>query len=87
MNYCRWNGYIIPDDKMKFTIELLGEKNVNEKVLYLLKGLYSKKEAILNEIFDSSVEATICLLEVFGERVKILDQIFEKNEKEKILVK
>ena len=87
MNYCRWNDYIIPDDKMKFTIDLLGEKNINEKVLYLLKGLYSKKEEILNEVFDNPVEATICLLEIFGERVKILDQIFEKNEKEKILVK
>ena len=87
INYCRWEKYNIPNDKMKFTIELLGEDNLNENVLFLLKGIYLKNEKILYEIFDNPVNATINLLEMFGERVKYLDQIFEKSEKSKILVK
>ena len=36
INYCNWNEYLIPEDKMCFAIRLLGQENSNEKTLFLL---------------------------------------------------
>lgn len=89
INYCNWNEYLIPEDKMCFAIRLLGQENSNEKTLFLLHGLFTKDEKILNFIFEDPLQETILLLEKFALKVQNLDVIFPKKEveKSKILVK
>lgn len=87
MNYCRWNNYDIPEDKMVFTIRLLGQINCNYDTLYLLHGLFTKSEDILNKLFDNPLEETIKLLKVFEGRVDYLEEIFPKKEQEFVKTK
>ncbi len=78
MNYCKFNGYQIPNHKMDFTLELLGS-NIKSPTLFLLDGLFRKDEVLLMNIFPDIIDATIKLLEKFQERVQLLDLIFAKN--------
>ena len=89
INYCNWNNYLIPEDKMCFAIRLLGQENSNEKTLFLLHSLFTKNEKILKYLFEDPLQETILLLEKFALKVQNLDVIFPKKEEEKskILVK
>ena len=89
INYCNWNNYLIPEDKMCFAIRLLGQENSNEKTLFLLHSLFTKNEKILKYLFEDPLQETILLLEKFALKVQNLDVIFPKKEveKSKILVK
>ena len=89
INYCNWNEYLIPEDKMCFAIRLLGQENSNEKTLFLLHSLFTKNEKILKYLFEDPLQETILLLEKFALKVQNLDVIFPKKEveKSKILVK
>lgn len=89
INYCNWNEYLIPEDKMCFAIRLLGQENSNEKTLFLLHSLFTKNEKILKYLFEDPLQETILLLEKFALKVQNLDVIFPKKEEEKskILVK
>ncbi len=80
MNYCKFSNYIIPTNKMDFTLKLLGEKNLKSPLLFLLDGLYNKDEVLLKNIFNDIIEETTNLLELFRERVLELDNIFSQKE-------
>lgn len=84
MNYCKWEGYDIPEDKMIFCIRLLGQASINENTLFLLQGLFTKSESILKAIFANPLKETIQLLEMFKIYILNLDSIFPKKESEKI---
>lgn len=83
MNYCKFEGYKIPKNKMDFTLQLLGNKNIQSPILFLLDGLLSKDEELLNNIFEDIVNETVNLLEKFGERVQFLEEIFERDVRDK----
>lgn len=87
INYCKWNHYLIPEDKMCFLIRLLGQENVTNNTLFLLHGLFTKNETILKMIFKDPLSGTIHLLETLEKKVQELDKIFEKEEVSKKLVK
>ena len=87
INYCKWNNYDIPEDKMCLAIRLLGKKYVDNNVLFLLHGLYTKNETILRVMFKNPLQETIKLLKAFEENVKNLDNIFPKKEESKKLIK
>lgn len=80
MNCCNWEGYDIPQDKMIFCIRLLGQANINENTLFLLQGLFTKRESILKTLFSNPVKETIELLEHFKLYIKYIDSIFPKKE-------
>ena len=80
MNYCRWEGYDIPENKMIFVIRLLGQASINENTLFLLQGLFTKSESILNAIFANPLKETIRLLEDLKFYINYLDSIFPKIE-------
>ena len=84
MNYCNFSNYIIPTNKMDFTLKLLGEKNIKSPLLFLIDGLYNKDEILLKNIFDDIIKETTNLLELFRERVLELDNIFPQKEEVKI---
>ncbi len=83
MNYCKWENYDIPENKVIFCIRLLGQASITEDILFLLEGLFTKSESILKAIFANPLEETINLLEKFKIYVYKLDEIFPKKEKEK----
>ena len=83
MNYCKWNEFDIPEDRVIFCIRLLGQANVNESTLFLLQGLLNKYESMLKTMFVSPIDETIMLLEIFKYCIKYLDNIFPKKEPEK----
>ena len=83
INYCKWNHYFIPEDRMCFAIRLLGNKYVNNDTLFLLHGLFTKNEKILTTVFEDPLAETINLLEIFEKRVQELDKIFPKEEEAK----
>lgn len=83
MNYCRFENYDIPEDKVIFCIRLLGQANVNESTLFLLQGLLNKYGSMIELMFANPINETIQLLEQFGFCIKYLDSIFPKKEKEK----
>ena len=83
INYCKWNHYFIPEDRMCFAIRLLGNKYVNNDTLFLLHGLFTKNEKILTTVFEDPLTETINLLEIFEKRVQELDKIFPKEEEAK----
>ena len=89
INYCNWNEYLIPEDKMCFAIRLLGQEKKKKKTLFLLHSLFTKNEKILKYLFEDPLQETILLLEKFALKVQNLDVIFPKKEveKSKILVK
>ena len=88
MNYCRFEGYDIPEDKMVFTIRLLGQTSVNENTLFILHGLFNKNETILKKLFANPLKETIKLLEDLKFYINYLDIVFPlKNEKTKKLVR
>lgn len=88
MNYCRWEGFDIPEDKMIFCIRLLGQASINENKLFLLQGLFTKSESILKAIFANPLKETIKLLEEFKIYINYLDSIFpKKEEKNKKLIR
>ena len=80
MNYCKFENYDIPEDKMIFCIRLLGQANVNESTLFLLQGLLNKYESMINSMFVNPLKETIQLLEQFELCIKYLDSIFPKKE-------
>ena len=80
MNYCKFENYDIPDNKMIFSIRLLGQVNVREDTLFLLQGLFNKDEKILKALFSNPLQETIELLEQFKFCIKYLDNIFPKQE-------
>lgn len=80
INYCKWNNYLISEDKMGFTIQLLGQENCTIKTLFLLYGLFTKNEKIVSTVFENPLQETILLLECFSEKVQNLENIFEKKE-------
>ena len=84
MNYCKFSNYLIPTNKMDFTLRLLGEKNLKSPLLFLLDGLYNKDEVLLKNIFNDIIEETTNLLELFRERVFELDNIFPQKEDVKV---
>lgn len=86
-NYCNWNNYIIPEDKLVFAVELLGTRNLTEKNLFLLHGLITKDEKLLNKVFDNPKEEVIKLLKILETNIHALDSIFPKKAKSKKLIK
>ena len=84
MNYCKWENFDIPDNKIIFCIRLLGQVNVTESTLFLLQGLLTKSESLLKAVFHDPLYETIDLLEVFTKRVYLVDKIFPKKEPEKV---
>ena len=52
-------------------------------MFHLLDGLLRKDENLLNNIFEDIVNETINLLEKFGERVQFLEEIFERDVRDK----
>lgn len=80
INYCEFNNYDIPFNKMIFCIRLLGQRNINEKMLFLLHGLITKSESFLKTIFSNPLEETINLLEILSNTIFKLDEKFPKKE-------
>ncbi len=88
MNYCRWENYDIPEDKIIFCIRLLGQRNIREDTLFLLQSLFNKNEIMLKTLFANPLIETIHLLEEYKFCIQYLDSIFpKKEEKSKKLVK
>jgi len=83
MNYCRFENYDIPEDKMVFCIRLLGQEYVNEGTLFLLQGILNKYESMIKTMYTSPIDETIKLLEKFEKRINYLDEIFPKKEEVK----
>ena len=84
INYCNWNNYEIPNDKMCFAIRLLGQDYCGQNTLFLLHSLFLKNEPILTKLFDNPLKETIQLLERYETRVQELDFIFPKKESNKV---
>lgn len=87
INYCNWNNYDIPHNKICFAIRLLGEPLCIEDTIFLLKALFTKDEKVLNLLFDNPLDETINLLKQFEKGVLNLDYIFPKKEQDEIKVK
>ena len=79
MNYCRFENYDIPGDKVIFCIRLLGKENINEGTLFLLQSLLNKYESMIKTMFKSPIDETIKLLEKFEMRINYLDEVFPKK--------
>ncbi len=79
INYCKFENYEIPENKMDFTLQLLGNENLQSPILFLLDGLLRKDEILLKNIFNNIEDETIKLLEKFEMRIQFLDEIFEKK--------
>lgn len=80
MNYCKFENYDIPEDKVIFCIRLLGQEYVNESTLFLLQGLLNKYESMIKAMFKSPINVTIKLLEQFETRINYLDDVFLKKD-------
>jgi len=87
INYCKWYNYDIPEDKMIFSIRLLGRINCTNDTLFLLHGLFTKNEEIVSKMFDNPLEETIKILKIFEGRVNYLNEIFPKKEQEFVKTK
>lgn len=88
INYCKFNNYDIPLDKICFAIRLIGQKNLNSNILFLLHGLFTKNETVLKATIKNPLQSTIDLLKLFEIKVQELDNIFPKLEiKTKKLIK
>lgn len=88
INYCKWNNYDIPNDKMCFAIRLIGQENIDNDILFLLHGLFTKNEIILEKVFKNPLQATIDLLKLLEINVKNIGNIFKNEDiKTKKLIK
>lgn len=84
IKYCKFNNYVIPEDKMIFCIRFLGKENVSSSTLFLLDSIIYQYKFMLKKIFKDPKTEILNLLEAFKVSINNFDNVFIKEPKDKV---